>query len=176
LVRREKMSKCRIRLILWLVLAGTSVVGGIVADLVVGTGPFPIVVRLLGVLGMVLAHFPLKRTGRLLRLLGEAEKWGCTTRLVTIDIYHCVRHPHHVAVGIFMTSLGLLIGYPWSFLLITITQWTWVLGFLFLVEEKELLEKFGEEYRGYRQQVPMLFPNPLCVLRVLSQPIEIPNG
>ena len=58
------MSKCRIRLILWLVLAGTSVVGGIVADLVVGTGPFPIVVRLLGLLGMVLAHFPLKRTGR----------------------------------------------------------------------------------------------------------------
>ena len=170
------MPKCRIRLRLWLVLAGISVVGGIVTDLILGTGPFPIVVRLLGLVGMVLAHFPLKRTGRLLRLLGEAEKWGCTTRMVTTDIYQCVRHPHHVAVGIFMTSLGLLIGYPWSFLLITITQWTWVIGFLFLVEEKELLEKFGEEYRGYRQQVPMLFPNPLCVLRILSKPIEIPKG
>ena len=75
-----------------------------------------------------------------------------------------------------MTSLGLLIGYPWSFLLITITQWTWVIGFLFLVEEKELQEKFGEEYRAYRQQVPMLVPNPLCVLRVLPKPIEIPAG
>jgi protein-S-isoprenylcysteine O-methyltransferase Ste14 len=174
--RSKKMSKCRIRLILWLVLAGTSVVGGIVTDLALGTGSFPIFVRFLGVVGLLLAHFPLKRTGKLLRLLGEAEKWGCTTRLVTIDIYHCVRHPHHVGVGIFMTSLGLLIGHPWSFLLITITQWAWVIGFLFLVEEKELLEKFGEEYAGYRQQVPMLFPNLRCTLRVLSKPIEIPSG
>ena len=170
------MPKCRIRLRLWLVLAGISVVGGIVTDLILGTGPFPIVVRLLGLVGMVLAHFPLKRTGRLLRLLGEAEKWGCTTRMVTTDIYQCVRHPHHVAVGIFMTSLGLLIGYPWSFVLITIAQWTWVIAFLFLVEEKELLEKFGQEYRAYRQRVPMLLPNPLCVFRVLSKPIEMPEG
>ena len=108
------MSKCRIRLILWLVLAGTSVVGGIVTDLILGTGSFPIFVRFLGLVGMLLAHFPLKRTGKLLRLLGENEEWGCTTRLVTTDIYQCMRHPHHVRVGIFMTSLGLLIGYPWS--------------------------------------------------------------
>jgi protein-S-isoprenylcysteine O-methyltransferase Ste14 len=170
------MSKCQIRLVLWLVLAGTSVVGGIVTDLVLGTKPFPLPVRLLGLVGMLLAHFPLKRTGKLLHLWGEAEKWGCTTRLVTTDIYRCVRHPHHVGVGIFMTSLGLLIGYPWSFLFITLTQWTWVLGFLFLVEEKELLEKFGEEYRAYRQQVPMLFPNPRCFLRVLAKPIEMAKG
>jgi hypothetical protein len=42
------MSKCRIRLILWLVLAGTSVIGGIVTDLILGTGSFPIFVRFLG--------------------------------------------------------------------------------------------------------------------------------
>jgi protein-S-isoprenylcysteine O-methyltransferase Ste14 len=176
LIRREKMSKCRIRLILWLVLAGTSVLAGIITDLVLRTGSLPLFVRLLGLVGMLLAHFPLKRTGRLLRLFGQAEKWGCTTRLVTTDIYRCVRHPHHLGVGLFMSSLGLFIGHPWSFLLITITQWAWILGFLFFVEEKELLEKFGEEYRVYRQQVPMLLPNPLCVLRVLSQPVEAPAG
>jgi protein-S-isoprenylcysteine O-methyltransferase Ste14 len=169
----ETMSVCRIRLILWLFLAGTSIAGGIITDLILRTEPFPVLVRILGLAGMVLAHFPLKRTGKLLKLLGEPEKWGCTSRLVTADIYQCVRHPHHIAVGIFMTSLGLLIGYPWSFLIITIIQWSWILGFLFLVEERELVEKFGAEYKAYRQQVPMLFPKPLCVLRVLAKPMDL---
>jgi protein-S-isoprenylcysteine O-methyltransferase Ste14 len=166
------MSKCRIRLIYWLWLAGISVAGGIVTDLALGTEPFPIVVRLLGLVGVLLAHFPLKRTGRLLKRLGESREWGCTNRLVVTDLYQCVRHPHHITMGVFMLSLGLLIGHQWSFLLVTITQWLWIIGFLFLVEERELLEKFGEDYEAYRQQVPMLFPNPLCALRVLSKPIN----
>jgi protein-S-isoprenylcysteine O-methyltransferase Ste14 len=167
------MSKCRIRLILWLLLAGISVAGGILTDVILRTEPFPVFARLLGLAGMLLAHFPLKRTGRLLRLLGEPEKWGCTSRLITTDIYQCVRHPHHIGVGIFMTCLGLLIGHRWSFLLISITQWAWVIGFLFLVEERELLENFGEEYEAYRRRVSMLLPNPLCVVNVLSKPIDV---
>lgn len=169
------MSKCRVRLILWLLLAVTSVGGGIVTDLVLRTEAFPLWVRLFGLVGMVLAHFPLKRTGRLLSRIGEAEKWGCTTRLVTTDIYRCVRHPHHVGVGVFMTCLGLLLGHLWSFLIISISQWAWVLGFLFMVEEKELIEKFGEEYKAYRRQVPMLFPNLVCAIRVLSEPTDTPR-
>jgi len=35
------MSVCRIRLILWLILAGTTVLGGIVTDLTLQTSPFP---------------------------------------------------------------------------------------------------------------------------------------
>ncbi len=170
------MSICLIRLILWLLLAGTSIGLGIITDLALKTESFPILVRFLGIVGMVLAHFPLKRTGRLLRLLGEPKEWGCTSQLVTTDIYQCVRHPHHLGVGIFMTSLGLLIGHPWSFLFISISQWLWVIAFLFLVEEKELIMKFGKEYEAYRQQVPMLFPNPLCIFRVFSKSIEMPKG
>jgi protein-S-isoprenylcysteine O-methyltransferase Ste14 len=174
--RNGKMPKCLIRLILWLLLAGTSVAGGMVTDLILGTEPFPMFVRFFGLLGMLLAHLLLKRTGRLLRLLGEPEKWGCTNRLVTTDIYQCVRHPHHIGVGIFMTSLGLFIGHPWSFLFITITQWIWIIGLLFLVEEKELLEKFGEDYKAYRQQVPMLFPKTLCIIKVFSKSTDVPRG
>jgi len=72
-----------------------------------------------------------------------------------------------------MTSFGLLIGYPCSFLIITIIQWSWILGFLFLVEEPELAEKFGAEYTAYCQHVPTLIPKPLCVLRVLTKPIDL---
>ena len=167
------MSKCRVRLIVWLLLAGVSVCAGVLMDIWLKSSPFSLWVRLLGLGGMVLAHFPLKRAGRLLQLMGEAEEWGCTTRLVTTDIYQCVRHPHHVGVGLFMTSLGLLIGYRWSFLFITVSQWAWVLAFLYLVEERELVEKFGEEYIAYRRRVPMLLPDIRCVLRVLSKPMHI---
>jgi protein-S-isoprenylcysteine O-methyltransferase Ste14 len=149
-----------------------SVVVGIVIDVVLRTESFPVLVRLVGFIGMIVVHFPLKRTGRLLKLLGEQKEWGCTSRLITTDIYTCVRHPHHLGVGIFMTSLGLLIGHVWSFLIITITQWVWVVTFLFLVEEKELGEKFGKEYQVYRQQVPMLFPKLICVFRVFTKSIE----
>jgi hypothetical protein len=69
------MSVCRIRLILWLFLAGTSIAAGIAADLILLTDPFPVLVRILGLAGMVLAHFPLKRTGKLLKLFGESEGW-----------------------------------------------------------------------------------------------------
>jgi len=166
------LSVCRKRLIFWLLLTGMSVVVGIVIDVVLRTESFPVLVRLVGFIGVIMAHFPLKRTGRLLKLLGEQKEWGCTNRLITTDIYKCVRHPHHLGVGIFMTSLGLLIGHVWSFVIITITQWVWVIAFLFLVEEKELTEKFGAEYKAYRQQVPMLFPKLNCVFRVFTKSIE----
>ena len=166
------MSVCRIRLILWLILAGIMVLGGIVTDLTLQTSPFPVWLRIFGLAGMLLANFPLKRTGRLLSRMGEPEEWGCTSKLVTTDIYRCLRHPHHLFIGVFMTSLGLAIGHIWSFILIVMPQWIWIFGFLFLVEEKELLEKFGEDYADYRRNVPMLLGNPACVFEVLTNPLN----
>lgn len=166
------MSVCRVRLILWLILAGATLTGGLVTDLILQTSPFSVWLRIVGLAGMLLAHFPLKRTGRLLSRMGEPEEWGCTSQLVTTDLYRCLRHPHHLFIGVFMTSLGLAIGHIWSFLLIAMPQWLWVFGFLFLVEEKELLEKFGEDYAEYRRKVPMLIGNPTCLFEVLSTPLE----
>lgn len=152
------------RFILWFFLTGASIAGGIVADVILRTEPFPVFVRISGFAVMVLAHFPLKRTGKLLKLLGQSnlaksEGWGCTNRLITKDLYQCVRHPHHLGIGIFMTSLGLFIGYPCSFLIITIIQLSWILGFLFLVEEPELAEKFGAEYTAYANTCLRSSPN-----------------
>ena len=166
------MSTCRVRLILWFVLVIFSVFGGLLLDVALKTAAFPLLIRLVGLVGVVGAHFPLKRTGKLLRLRGEAEQWGCTSCLITDDIYRCVRHPHHLGVGIFMTSAGLLIGHRWSFLLITLTQWAWVLGFLFLVEEPELRDKFGQAYTAYSRRTSILFPDLRCVVSVLRRPLR----
>ncbi len=169
----KKMSICRKRLIIWLILTLISIVVGIFIDIVLRTKAFPVFVRLSGLICMLLVHFPLKRTGRLLKFVENPTEWGCTSRLLTTDIYKCVRHPHYLCIGIFMIFFGLFIGHLGSFLVIMISQWAWIIMFLFLVEEKELIEKFGGEYKIYRQEVPMLFPKLLCVFRVLGNFKEV---
>jgi protein-S-isoprenylcysteine O-methyltransferase Ste14 len=166
------MSVCRVRLILWLIFTGFTIVGGVITDHVLQASPFPAWLRIAGLVGMLLAHFPLKRTGKLLGHMADPEQWGCTNKLVTTDLYRCLRHPHHLFIGVFMTSLGLAIGHIWSFFLIAVPQWLWILGFLLLVEEKELIGKFGEEYATYQQNVPMLIANPACLFEVLSTPLK----
>ncbi len=166
-------SKCLRRLIFWLILTAISIGAGLLLDLnVFKTNGFPLYLRITGFTGVVLIHFLLKRTGKLLRLLGEYELWGWSTRLITTSVYRCVRHPHHLGVGLFMTFLGLLIGYPVTFIIIAATQWLWVFLFVILVEEKECLEKFGDEYSAYKKNVPMFFGNPVCIVKETLKPIN----
>jgi protein-S-isoprenylcysteine O-methyltransferase Ste14 len=166
-------SKCRKRLIFWITLTIISICIGLIVDLaILRTKSFSLYIRLAGLVGILLVHFLLKRTGKLLRLFGECELWGWSTKLIVKDIYNYVRHPHHLGVGLFMTFLGLLIGYPVTFLIITATQWTWVFLFVIYIEEKECLEKFGDEYRTYRKNVPMFFGNPIQIIKKMFAPIN----
>ncbi len=172
----EVCSKCLKRLILWILLSLASITIGLYLDLIrYNTSSFHWTVRAGGLILMILMHYPLKRTGKLLKIFGEAELWGWSTRLITWDIYRCIRHPHHVFIGIFMTGLGLLIGYPVTFLIVAVSQWLWVILFVLLIEEKECLEKFGDAYQEYSRRVPMFLGNPICILRVLRQPIVAPD-
>ena len=166
-------SKCLKRLIIWILLTIISLVIGLLLDLnVVETKSFPVFIRIAGAIGMILAHFLLKRTGKLLRKFGECELWGWSTKLIAHNIYRCVRHPHHLGVGMFMTFLGLLAGYPVTFLIVTISQWLWVLLFVIFIEEKECLEKFGDQYIKYMKNVPMLIGNPGCIVKELRKPVD----
>jgi protein-S-isoprenylcysteine O-methyltransferase Ste14 len=165
-------SKCLKRLIIWIVLTALSIAVGLLLDLnYAGTESFPVFIRIIGVIGIVLTHFILKRTGKLLRKFGECELWGWSTKIITNNIYKCVRHPHHLGVGLFMTFLGLLVGYPITFIIITISQWLWVFIFVLVIEEKECLEKFGDEYLQYKNKVPMFFCNPLCIIKELLKSV-----
>jgi protein-S-isoprenylcysteine O-methyltransferase Ste14 len=167
-------SKCRKRLIFWISLTIISLGTGLFLDLILMvTKNFPVFIRIIGLVGVIFTHFLLKRTGKLLRLFGECELWGWSTRLIVKNVYKCVRHPHHLGVGMFMTSLGLLIGYPVTFIIITVTQWLWVFLFVIFIEEKECLEKFGNEYREYCKKVPMFLGNPFCIIRELFNPIKL---
>ena len=165
-------SKCRRRLIFWISLTFISIGIGLFLDLsLFKTNDFPVIIRLIGLAGVIFVHFLLKRTGKLLRLFGESELWGWSTKIIVKNVYQCVRHPHHLGVGMFMTSLGILIGYPVTLTIITISQWLWVFLFVVFIEEKECLEKFGNEYRAYQKKVPMFFGNPFCIIREVFKPI-----
>lgn len=160
----EKIKK---RLFLWLIMILISALLGLYIDLFFIEIWIPVYIRIVGLIGFYISMKLLKFSGRMLKELGEPSEWGWTTKLVTTGIYKCVRHPHHFGIGLSITSIGLLIGGISTFTLMTITIWISIILFLIMIEEKELLEKFGDEYIRYKKDTPMLLPKIRCLIREL---------
>lgn len=85
-------------------------------------------------------------------------------RLVTSGLYGVVRNPMYLG--------GILI---FTFEPVTTRNWLTVsvladLYFVFgaLAEERRMLRRFGDEYRQYRKQVPLLFPGPKALAKALK--------
>jgi protein-S-isoprenylcysteine O-methyltransferase Ste14 len=79
------------------------------------------------------------------------------SRLVESSIYAVIRHPVYSAVIRVGLALGLWRGTWFSiafalFMPIGLTLWLW------LVEEPELIERFGRGYADYRRTVPAFWP------------------
>ena len=79
------------------------------------------------------------------------------SHLVSHKIYNILRHPAYAAVQFIAFGLAFLNG-SWaalaSALLFLLGLWGWV----HLVEEKELLQRFGSGYVEYRKRVPAIGP------------------
>jgi methanethiol S-methyltransferase len=77
------------------------------------------------------------------------------TELVTDGIYRYSRHPQYL--GILLITSGFIIQWP---TILTIIMWP-VLVIMYIrlakKEEKEMEEKFGEEFRKYKNETAMLF-------------------
>lgn len=77
-------------------------------------------------------------------------------RLATGGLYGIVRHPQYA--GIFLALFGQIIHWP---TIITLALFPIIVGIyvhLALSEEKELVQKYGDQYRQYQRRVPMFFP------------------
>ncbi len=79
-----------------------------------------------------------------------------TERIVSTKIYSLMRHPQyfggilaHIGISFLLSSLFSLLFTPLVIFLNFLVAWK---------EEKELIKEFGEEYKSYRDRVPMLFP------------------
>lgn len=77
-------------------------------------------------------------------------------KLLQDGIYRVVRHPRYLSAGLGVIANALFIDYLGIYVLIFVL---FPLGFLMLVfEERELLDRFGEEYRQYQREVPRIIP------------------
>jgi len=77
-------------------------------------------------------------------------------RLVTTGTYGHVRHPQYL--GIILGSIAFLIQWATIPTLIMFPILTFAYYRLAKKEEKEMVERFGEEYLQYQRRVPMFLP------------------
>ncbi|SRR5881296_820176 len=77
-------------------------------------------------------------------------------RLLQDGIYRVVRHPRYLSAGAGIIANALFVNYAGLYILILLLV---PLGYLMIVfEEQELIDRFGEEYRKYQQEVPRFIP------------------
>lgn len=77
-------------------------------------------------------------------------------RLATDGLYALVRHPQYS--GIFLAVVGQLIHWPTIPTLVLFPLIVWAYYRLARREEQQMLDKYGQPYAIYRQQVPMFIP------------------
>ncbi len=77
-------------------------------------------------------------------------------KLLTGGIYGRMRHPRYVGFTLGYLAVALFTNYLASYMVVpTMIVLAWVTSIL---EEKELIDVFGDEYRDYRKRVPRFIP------------------
>ena len=76
--------------------------------------------------------------------------------LMREGIYRVVRHPVYVTAAVAGISVALVINYLGVYILFVSALP--VLYIITILEERELIARFGEEYRQYQREVPRLIP------------------
>jgi protein-S-isoprenylcysteine O-methyltransferase Ste14 len=78
------------------------------------------------------------------------------SRLLQDGIYRVVRHPRYLSQAIGVIANGLIINHVGMYILILALL---LAGYVMTVlEERELVDRFGEAYREYQREVPRLIP------------------
>ena len=106
------------------------------------------------VVGMVLVMAPIimfsRRGG-----VAKGKTFVHTTKLVNTGIYSVVRHPQYLG-GILALFLTTLLIYPhWMFVVLGIPG-VLILYLSTIIEEKNLIKQFGDDYVAYMKKVPRM--------------------
>ena len=81
---------------------------------------------------------------------------GGADKLLTEGAYRTVRHPRYLSAGIGVIGNVFIANYAGVYVLLLIL---FPLGFIMLMlEERELVDRFGERYRQYQREVPRIIP------------------
>ena len=77
-------------------------------------------------------------------------------KLLQEGIYRVVRHPRYLSAGLGVIANALFVDYVGVYALVLLL---FLLGYPMLVfEERDLLDRFGEQYRQYQREVPRIIP------------------
>jgi len=77
-------------------------------------------------------------------------------KLLKGGVYGAGRHPRYLSAGIGVVGNALVINHVGMYVLILLL---FPVGFVMLtLEERELANRFGEEYRQYQREVPQIIP------------------
>jgi len=77
-------------------------------------------------------------------------------KLLTQGIYSRIRHPRYLQGGIALTSLALFTNYLVVYLILAL--YIPLIYLIVLLEERELLARFGQKYQEYSRRVPRFIP------------------
>ena len=89
-----------------------------------------------------------------------------TNRLVTGGIYQCTRHPMLFGLMFIPLAFAFILGSP-TFILITApAQMLFIFVMVWIFEERECRQKFGQAYNAYAANVP-LFPKTFSCVKKL---------
>jgi len=93
---------------------------------------------------------------RILVGVPELEPGGSTGKLLSTGIYAWIRHPRYLEVFLGVLGFALAANYLGAY--ITTLLCIPTLQIIVLMEEKELRQRFGEEYAEYCRRVPRWLP------------------
>lgn len=98
-----------------------------------------------------------RNTGRFLARSGRAGNLPRfeTNRLVTGGYYACMRHPMHFGLLFFPLAVALMLGSVSFILFIAPAEMVFMIAMIKFFEEPQAIRKFGQEYRSYKNRVPM---------------------
>jgi protein-S-isoprenylcysteine O-methyltransferase Ste14 len=95
--------------------------------------------------------------------LPEIGGEGYPGKLLTEGIYSMIRHPRYVEVWLGLLAIALFTNYLAVYSLVAVFI-PLTYGVVFL-EERELRERFGEEFEKYCREVPRFFPKKANLIR-----------
>ena len=125
---------------------------------------FPMTINIIGIVLLITGTLLHIWTGKLLGfwgLLGLPEiSAKVRSGLVTEGAFSVVRHPTYLAhtlmfIGIFLMTEVIAVG------IVTLVDFVLVNVIIIPLEDRELLDRFGEEYKDYKKKVPGFFPLPV---------------
>ena len=88
--------------------------------------------------------------------LQEIRGEGDPGKLLTDGIYSLIRHPRYVEMWLGLLAIALFTNYLAVYILVIV--FIPVIYGVVLLEERELRERFGQEYKRYCAEVPRFFP------------------